>query len=255
MKNDVKTGRIIFGIAITGLGLVHWIFPGFRPVFLPVPSPREFTALPVIFGLSLVMAGWGIIFSKYRDLIAGFLAVELTLFLLIGHLPNRLRFHPGILGVWTDAIKLFALIGGALLVAHHALVNKGQPGVKVIRHIAPVGIYFFAVMLILFGLDHFFYTALVSALIPGWIPFKIGWTYFTGVALMGSGIFIALNLWRQQIGLLLALMLFLWLVLLHLPASFSQPDNLVVNIVSSLESLAFAGSALLCTKQQETNTI
>lgn len=254
IKNYVTAGAISYGTAITGLGAVHFLFPGFRPVFLPVPSPKEFELLPVIFGISLLVAGAGIVWNKERHLIAGLLAGELAFCLLLGHLPNRLKYHPEILGVWTDAIKLMALLGGALLVAQYASVGKSQMVIKVIGYIAPIGVYLFALMLVLFGLDHFLYTPLVSSLIPGWIPFKICWTYFTGAALMSSGVLIALNLWRRQIGFLLAMMLFLWLVLLHLPACFSEPDNLAVNIVSSFECLAFGGTALLCSGLQQNRT-
>ncbi len=254
IKNYEIAGHISYGTAIAGLGVVHFLFPGFRPVFLPLPSPGEFEPLPVVFGVSLVVAGAGLVWNKERQLIAGLLAAELTVCLLLGHLPNRLRYHPEILGVWTDAIKLMALLGGALIVAQYAPANKRQMVIKVISGIAPTGVYLFALMLILFGLDHFLYTPLVSSLIPAWIPFKICWTYFTGAALLVSGILIALNLWRRRAGLLLALMLVLWLVLLHLPACFSQPNNLAVNMVSSFECLAFGGTAILCSGLQQERT-
>jgi len=244
-------GSTMFGTAVTGLGLVHFFYPGFRPVFLPVQPTADFTILPIALGLSLVLAGLGIILSKRKNVIAVFLAAELALFFLFGHLPNRLKYHPDILGVWTDAIKLIALIGGALLIADQASDRKIGGRIKIIGKITPAGRYLFSLMLVLFGLDHFVYNDLVSSLIPKWIPLKSFWTYFTGAALLGAGIFIGLNILKRQASLWLAFMLFLWLILLHLPAFLSGPDKDAVNIVSSLECLAFCGTALLCAQQKE----
>uniref|UniRef100_UPI003D7F58B8 hypothetical protein n=1 Tax=Pedobacter sp. TaxID=1411316 RepID=UPI003D7F58B8 len=93
---------------------------------------------------------------------------------------------------------------------------------------------------------HFVYIDLVSSLVPKWIPFKPFWTYLTGIALLGSGIFIGINVFRTPVSLLLSLMLFLWLLLLHLPAWYSGPDKDAVNAVSSLECFAFCGIAVFC---------
>ena len=250
MKNLRDIGSVLFGVAITGLGLIHFFRPGFRPVFLPIPATKDFTAVPLVFGLSLITAGLCIVFKRNRRMVAVFLGVELSLFFLLGHLPNRLKYHPEILGVWTDAIKLVALIGGSFIIAdQYPDGGDGIGGKKIFSKITPFGLYLFIIMLILFGFDHFLYQDLVGTLIPKWIPLKTFWTYFTGAALLGSGVFIALNIWRRQVALLLALMLFLWLVLLHLPAFFSAPDKDAVNIVSSLECLAFCGTAFLCAQK------
>ena len=52
----------------------------------------------------------------------------------------------------------------------------------------PYGRIFFSIMMIVFGYDHFLYTQFVATLVPDWIPWHVFWTYFAGVALMGSGI-------------------------------------------------------------------
>ena len=240
----------MFGAAIAGLGAVHLFYPGFRPVFLPVAAAADFNAVPFIFGLSMVSAGLLVIFRRDKQVVAGLLAIEMTLFFLFGHLPNRLKYHPEILGVWTDAIKLLGLIGGALLITDQNANNIMPSVLSVKRKFALLGLYLFCIMLILFGIDHFLYRDLVSVLIPKWIQFKDFWVYFTGIALMNAGILIPLGLSTRNISLLLALMLFLWLIFLHLPAFFSGPDKNAVNIVSSLECLAFCGTALLLAQQK-----
>ena len=248
MRNYTQTGTTIYGIAITGLGLVHFFYPGFRPVFLPMPPQEKFTVLPLLFGLLLVNIGVGIIFIKEKKIIAEFLGIILLSFLLLGHLPNRLTNQPEILAYWTDTIKLFALIGGAFLIAGTTDNQQGIPTPKFAKIIGPIGLYMFCIMLVLFGTDHYLYFDFVRSLVPKWIPFTSFWTYGTGIALFGSGILIAINVWRTQVSLLLAIMLLLWLVLLHLPAWFAGPDKDAVNIVRSLECFAFSGIAMICSQ-------
>ena len=97
----------------------------------------------------------------------------------------------------------------------------------------------------IFGIDHFFYTEFVAALVPSWMPDHIFWTYFAAVALIGSGVAIIIKIRLRPIALLLSVMLFLWLILLHIPRAIADPHvNDGNEITSVFEALAFSGIAL-----------
>lgn len=253
MKNLSFLGKLFYGLSILGIGVLHFIFPGFQPVVLPITpeSTIHLTALVYLTGISFIVAGGAITFVKNVQKISLCLGIELLLFFILGHLPNRLKFHPEILGVWTDALKLLALSGGAFVVSVIFSNNYKTKFSGVIGKIAVIGKCFFAIMLVVFGIDHFLYPDLVKTMVPAWIPWNLFWTYFTGIALIGSGVAFFLNFRLKLIGLLLGLMLFLWLLLLHIPSSILHSVNNGVDIISSLECLAFCGIAILISQNPD----
>ena len=110
---------------------------------------------------------------------------------------------------------------------------------------APVGRYFFGLMLVIFGIGHLLHANAISGIVPKYIPWALFWTYFSGVALAGAGLAIFINFKLKYIGLLLSLMLFLWLVSLHLYYAFRFPHWMDgENVIGSFECLAFCGTAL-----------
>ena len=101
-------------------------------------------------------------------------------------------------------------------------------------------------MLVIFGIDHFLYFDFVKTLVPVWIPGNVFWTYFAGIALIGSGLAIIVNFKIKTISLLPGAMLFLWLILLHIPRAITMDTSKDPNeIVSVFECLAFSGVAFL----------
>lgn len=248
MQRLSSIGRIFYGVGIAGIGWLHFFYPGFRPVVLPVPpeSTQHINFLVYTTAAILIVAGIAIAVGKYVRPVALFLGTFLLLFVILGHLPNRLANFPNILGAWTDALKLLTLSGGALLISTCYPGKSSNSIVAVVEKIAPYGKYFFALMLVIFGIDHFIYTDFVKTLVPVWIPGHLFWTYVGGIALAGSGLAIFIGFKPATIGLLLATMLFLWLILLHIPrAVIAPPSDNGNEWTSVLECLAFGGIALL----------
>jgi uncharacterized membrane protein YphA (DoxX/SURF4 family) len=240
-----SAGKLFYGIGIAGIGVLQFIYPGFRPVLLPIPpeDTQHLNFLVYLVAAILVIAGLFITFMQQVKPVASGLGIFLLLFVIAGHLPQRLINHPGILGAWTDALKLLALAGGAFMVA---MAFPGKKSYGSIEKIALCGPYFFAVMLIVFGIDHFLYTDFVKSLVPAWIPGSLFWTYVGAIGLMGAGLAILINFKPKIISLLLAIMLFLWLVVLHIPRAAMAPVTDRANEWTSVfECLAFSGMALL----------
>jgi len=151
-----------------------------------------------------------------------------------------------VLGAWTDALKLLALCGGALIVAR-AFPGNANPGfINGLYKTSFLGRYFFGLMLLIFGIDHFVYADFVKTLVPTWIPGALFWTYAAGIALMGTGLSFITNFKRKPVALLAGMMLFLWLIVLHIPRALTMDTSQDPNeIVSVLECLAFSGMAFL----------
>lgn len=250
MNKLIKTGQVFFAIMLMGLGIQQFITPVFRPVILPewpswIPG---MTAWVYLSGLALVLAGIAIILEWKAKKISFYTGIVLLLVVLLFHLPYRLRHNPEILGAWTNAFKLLAISGSAFIVAGSFKSNdNGSRLNSMVKKLIPVGQAFFSIMLIVFGIDHFLYIDFVKTLVPSWIPGPVFWSYFGAVALIGAGAAILLRIQVRTVALLLGIMLFLWLVILHIPRAITYPyhDDAGNELTSVFQCLGFSGIAFI----------
>jgi uncharacterized membrane protein YphA (DoxX/SURF4 family) len=248
MTNLKNYGRVFYGLGIAGIGILHFVFKGFRPIIMPVPaeSVENISILVYLIAIYILVSGILICIGKNVRNISLALGVVFFIFLIAGHLPQRLKNHPEIRGMWIDAIKILALSGGAFIMALAFPQSTPSRFFERLNKIAPVGKYFFAIMLCLFGYGHLVNAQGISGLVPKYIPGPVFWTYVAGIALVGSGISFIINFKVKWTGLLLGITLFLWLILLHLYYAIRFPhfqDG--ENIIGSFECLAFCGIALV----------
>nr|WP_295922362.1 hypothetical protein [uncultured Dyadobacter sp.] len=248
MTNLKLYGRVFFGIGVIGIGLLHFFFEGIRPLLMPVPaeSVAHLSILIYLLAIYILVSGILICIGKNTRDVALLLGVVFLIFFLVGHLPSRLQNHPEIRGAWIDAIKIVALSGGAFTMALAFPEAKTSKFFDTLHKMAPFGIYFFAIMLCIFGYGHLVNAQNVSGLVPKYIPWPVFWTYISGIGLVGSGISFLINRMVKWVGLLLSAVLFLWLILLHLYYAIRFPffrDG--ENIIGSFVCLAFCGIALV----------
>ena len=253
-ENLLKAGRLFYGLGIVALGILQFIYSDFRPVVLPPswPSWMHGTIQAYIAGAALVIAGVFIaagIKARHTSLyLGGFLFIFFLVFQVSFTLfvqPNS----PKHLGLWTDPLKELALSGGAFVMAGsflHEQQNNKNFLISLFEKLIPAGRIFFSIMMIAFGLDHFYYTQFVFTLVPSWIPGAEFWMYFGGIALIGSGVCIILKIKLQLIAVLAGIMLFLWFIFLHIPRAVTDPYIDKGNeITSVIEALVFSGIAFV----------
>jgi len=143
------------------------------------------------------------------------------------------------------------LAGGAFAVAGSFPVSKADEEnrsslIWLLEKFIPYGRIFLSITMILFGIDHFLYPQFVVMLMPKWIPGSMFWTYFAGVALIGSGVAIILKIKLKLVALLLGTMIFLWFILLHIPRAIADPYGDKGNELTSVfEALGFSGIAFI----------
>jgi uncharacterized membrane protein len=248
MTNLTIFGRAFYGVGIIGIGILHFFYKGFRPIILPMPaeSTESISALIYLLAIYFLVSGILILIGRYVTEVSLLLGVIFFLFLVGGHLPIRLENHPEISGIWIDAIKLLALSGGAFVIAMAFSRDTPSKYYDKLKKLGLIGRCFFAFMLVFFGIGHLINPEGVSTLVPKYISHKVFWTYVGGIALIASGISIFANFKVKYTGLLLGIMLFLWLILLHLYYAIRFPhfrDG--ENIIGSFECLAFCGIALV----------
>jgi uncharacterized membrane protein YphA (DoxX/SURF4 family) len=247
MNNWFSPGRICYGLCIVILGIAHFVYEGFRPLVLSIPpeATRPVNFLVHLTGIILTLSGCLLIVNLKTWWVSLLLGWLFLLFFLIGHVPMRLTHHVGILGAWTEALKALGLCGGAFMI-NRVVPEPDHPAWLKTLHLATcAGRHFFAVMLFIYGIDHFLYAGFVHTLVPGWIPYPLFWNYFSGVALLSAAVSIATGWWLRLSGTLLACMLFSWLLILHIPKMLATTNDNGIQLMSGITCLAFAGMALV----------
>lgn len=243
----ITIGRLFFRLAIIGLGFQQFLYGDFRPVFVPDwPAFLHTPALGFLSGAFLIVAALLIAFRQGARGFSLALGFFFLILFLACHVPYQLHYSPYSfhLGLWTDPLKELALAGGAFIMAS-TFMSSNTVASRYPVHYAAIGRFFFCLMLIVFGIDHFIYTDFVASLVPSWIPGPVFWTYFGAIALIGAGAAILLNIFRFPVSLLLALILFLWVALLHIPRAVVATSDKGNELTSVFEALAFSGVALM----------
>jgi len=255
MGNLNVLGRSFIAIAMIAFGIQHFIYLDFvtrvfpkMPAWIPAHS-----LLACIFGAFLIIAGIAILIGiEARTaalLLGGVILVSFVVLyvpLLVANLLNA--------GVWTNAGKALALAGTSFLVAGSVRIKGDNSGgarmmiPHILARFIPFGRFFLAAFLIFGGSMHFIYVEFAASLVPAWIPGHIFWTYFAGCALIAGGIGIMLPWTTRLAASLAAIMIFLWVVLLHIPRALADLSN-SNETTAVFEALAMSGAAILVATQ------
>lgn len=240
-------GRWFIGGALLGEGLRQAVTMEFVRLVPEVPAWLPATGFwSVLTGGLLILSGAGILLDRKRSLAASVVAAALVVVLLVLYVPV-VAADPLTGFKWTNPMKTLSLIGGALVLAGLPAGARSEPivmeGSRLTR-LRPVARYLLGLFLFVCGVQHFFYAPFVDSLVPAWIPLAPRfWTWLTGVALIAGGVGVVLPRTTRLAALLSALMVFLWLVLLHLPRAVTTRSAGELDGV--FEAMAIGGVALL----------
>ena len=252
MNKLIQAGRIAYAICIAGIGIQQFQYKWVRPVIAQAwPTWLQTADVAYVTGAALIVAAVIIIMSKEAKQTAFLLGCGFLFLFIVNQVPFQLFITPYAFsfGLWTDNLKELTLAGGAFVVASSYYVAPQQnsmPLSAASKTLLAACRVFFGITLVVFGIDHFLYTDFVAGLVPAWMPGHLFWTYTAGVALIGSGISLMLNIKLITVSLLLGSMLFLWLILLHIPRAVADPLSGKGNEVTSVfEALGFSGMAFM----------
>src|SRR5262245_844635 len=250
-------GRIFVAVAMVVFGVQHWVYLNFvTRVFPKLPSWIPVHALlACLAGAFLIVAGVAIIAERQARMMALLLGGAILLSFVALCLPSVLA-HPSSGGAWTSAGKALALAGGSWLVAGSVPASMADTAGwrATLARFIPAGRFFLAAFLVFGGIMHFIYVAFVTDLVPVWMPGRLFWTYFTGVALIAGGLGMMLPWTRRLAAALAGSMIFLWVLVLHIPRALASPHN-SNELTAVFEALAMSGSAILIATGNQTKTL
>jgi uncharacterized membrane protein len=223
--DTARLGRLFFAIAVTAAGVQQILLGAFVRLVPKLPAWAPAPAwLARLAGVVLVAIGIALLTGRRARAAALTLAGLLVVCFAFLHVRD-LATNPGAAFMWTNPLKDLAVLGGALILLP-VLPADGTDALAGLRRIdrgVAIGIVLFGVFLTFCGIEHFLYADFVTQLVPAWIPGRRFWTYFTGVCLIGGGIGIVVPRTARLAALLTGVMVFLWVVLLHIPRALAVP--------------------------------
>ena len=247
---SMRVGRILFGVALFGIGIQHIILGDFiigRAPAWPVGIPGRMVWACVT-GILMMIPLPAIIIGKAARNSLLTCGVVIFGWAFLRHIPVLLsNIHSGL--EWTNTGKALALSGGAFILAASFSVNHseavGRSGIAgpFSSQLLLPGRIFVGIFFIIGAIQHFIYADFVKFLVPGWIPGGLFWTYFAGVALAAGGLGLISGILLRQAAMLSGSMIFLWVVLLHASRVLTIGD---ANEWTALfEAMAFSSSMLV----------
>jgi uncharacterized membrane protein len=247
MGKRSNIGRIFYGAAIAGIGLTTIYYKDF-PYMLFLTQPLQIPGLVYIIGFLFILVGASIVFDKKIRPVSFLFGSILFLIFCFNHIPYEFGTdaHYKNLLEWDNPGKELALAGGAFVVSgffsekNKNIVNRFR------ERLVPFGAFLFSLPIITFGILHLLYAKDVSTMVPSWIPRPVFWTYFAGIALLGSGISMILKIRTGLIAALLGIMIFTWFIILHIPRIINAPiTDLEGEVTSAFLALAYSGIAFV----------
>ncbi len=102
----------------------------------------------------------------------------------------------------------------------------------------------FALPLAAFGAAHLAGEKFLFGMVPPYMPWRVFWVYFVGVALIAASLSIATSVQVRWSGLLLGLMMFLFVAMLYLPGALRTGNRFAWTVVFREMSFGGAGWVL-----------
>jgi len=261
MRHLSIVGRIFFGIAIAGIGFLT-IYYGDFPYMLIPPNHSWIPGLEMlayISGSMFILAGACIVFEKKIKSVSLLLGTVLLLIFCFYFIPYEFMASSNYMHLldWENAEKELALAGGAFVMAGYFSVKNKPSFIRFFGKLIPFGPILFSIPIISFGILHFLYAKDVSDYVPSWVPNRLFWTYLAGIGLLGSGLAIILKIKPGLAAALLGTMIFIWVIILHIPRVIVSPVSYMGSeVTSALIALAYSGIAFVivgATKKQQAN--
>jgi uncharacterized membrane protein len=135
--------------------------------------------------------------------------------------------------VTTPAV-LWPTLAGIVFLAVGLITGRKQ-------RLAALGPAFVAAALAAFGMEHLVASRSIMQVVPSWMPGKLFWTYFVGIALLAAAASFALKFYVRLAATLVGIMFLSFVLLLHLPNAVANPDRQFWAIF--FRDLSFGGGA------------
>ena len=172
-------GQAIFAATMIALGIMGFVQGSFTSTWTGVPiAVPALSALAYLSALISVLCGIGLLWQRTALLASRVLLLYLLLWLVlfrVSHIP----VSPKSVDTWWGLGDTAVMVAAAwALYASFAGDGRGLRFARV----------FYGLALIPFGIAHFTNLNDTTPLVPSWLPWHVGFAYFTGAAFIAASI-------------------------------------------------------------------
>jgi len=221
-----SAGHAVFAAIMLALGIQGFIQGDFTAVWQPVPTGAPMREVLIYVCASISLAcGIGLFSRRTAALAARVLLASLVLWFLLWRVP-ALFLASLVDGTWGCGETLAMIAGAWVLYAAFATdwdrqrlgFAAGSKGVRVARAL-------YGIALLPFGYAHFVYLQHTADMVPRWLPWHVGWAYFTGATFIAAGLAIVLGVFAPLAAALSAVQIGLFGVLVWIPILATRHVN------------------------------
>ena len=215
-------GHAVFAATMIALGVMGMTKGGFVGFWTGVPQnlPAR-TALAYLCALVSLGSGLGLLWKRSAAVASRVLLALLVLWMLLFRVPLVAR-APTSSGMWWACGEIAVMIAAALVLVvgfggARLRFVAGDKGLRVARVLYGFG-------LITFGVAHFTFLERTVGMVPRWLPWHLGWAWFTGGALIAAGLGIITRVFGRLAAQLSAWELTLFTLLVWIPIVAAGSD-------------------------------
>jgi uncharacterized membrane protein len=216
----------MLALTMIALGILGFIYGDVALVWQHIPIEHLPGQQALAYGFAAIelLTGIGLLIPSTSRLAAAVLFVFLALWVVLLKLPAVLLM-PQMEFNWLGLGEIVVVLTGAwvLLASQRGSEKRaglfdGARGVRVAQVL-------FALSLPMIGLSHFFYSEQTVALVPAWLPYRLGWAYLTGSASVLACLGVLFAVYPRLAATLEAAMLGIITLLVWVPAVLAAPTD------------------------------